>query len=348
MELERCATAAARAAASKFLTDQSAARDLAVTYASLNRADGTAVVLDRNQDVEFGHWDAVTRKFTAYSGANLANADAVQVTARRASARGTAVPLAFGTLVGKSTCDVKASCVVAASSTAVNGFVGLDSVTMGANLYAASYNSNVGPPGGSNVTSLANLGSNGVIQLGNNADVHGNLIMGPGGSVTSGTHMFVSGSQSHQTSNLSYPATEPAPVASSGAFDGTTLSLSAGTYYYSSMTFGNGGTISTTGPVTIYISGNFTANNKFTFDPYQFKPSNLQIRMIGSGSMTFKNDAEGAAEIYAPGAALSFQNNLTFGGSIVAKSLIVNNNADIYRDTASGAGGGSTVITMVK
>jgi hypothetical protein len=348
MELERCATAAARAAASRFLTDQSAARDLAVQYASLNRADGTAVVLDRNQDVEFGHWDAAMRRFTAYSGANLANADAVQVTARRSQSRGTAVPLAFGSLVGKSSCDVKAACVVSAASTAVNGFVGLDSIIVGANFYAAGYNSNSGAPGGSNVSSSANLASNGMIQLGNNADVYGNLVMGPVGSVVSGTHVYVSGSQSHQPNNLSYPATEPASVASSGAFNGNALTLSAGTYYYTSMTFGNGGQIVTTGPVTIYVSGNFTANNDFTFAPYQSKPSNLRIRMIGSGTMALKNDADGAAEIYAPGATVSVQNNLFFGGSIVAKVLSVKNNADLYRDTASGAGGGTTVITMVK
>jgi hypothetical protein len=348
MELERCAVAAARAAGAKMLSDQSAARDLAVTYGGYNKVDGSALVIQRDNDVEFGHWDPAGGTFTPLTGSAAASADAVRVTARRTTARGNAVPLTFGALVGRASVDVSASSVVTATSTAVIGFVGLDSMTFGANLYAASYNSNAGAPGGANVGSSAMLGSNGLISLGNNADVMGGIVKGPAATVQSGTNLFVTGGQTTQPAPIAYPPTEPAPVPSSGAFNGTTLTLSAGTYHYSSMTFGIGGTITTSGPVTIYVSGNITATNRLTFDPYLDKPSNLRIRMIGSGSINVQNDASGAAEIYAPGGSVTFQNNLTFGGAIVARSLYVKNNADIFRDTAADAGGGTVVMTTVK
>jgi hypothetical protein len=348
MELERCAVAAARAAGSRFLTDQAGARDLAVAYGSYNKVDGSSLVIDRNQDVEFGHWDAASRTFTPLSGAAAASADAVRVTARRSTARGNAVTLSFGAVVGKSSVDLRAASVVSASSTAVNGFVGLDHLEVKNNFFARSYSSNVGPPGGANIGSSAVLGSNGSIMLGNNAELYGGVIKGPSGSLVTGTNLFMTGGQTTRSTPISYPPTESSPVASSGAFNGTTLTLSAGTYSYTSMTFGNGGKITTNGPVTIYVSGDITANHGWTLEAYQDIPSNLRIRMIGAGTLEVKNDAEGAAEIYAPQATLSFLNKLTFAGSIVAKSLTVFNNATLNQDVASGAGGGSVVMTTVQ
>src|SRR5687767_1893005 len=205
MELERCAVAAARAAGARMLTDQAAARDLAVAYGAYNKVDGSALAIDRNADVEFGHWDSAARTFTPLTGSAAATADAVRVTARRTTARGNAVTLTFGAVVGRASVDVSASSVVSATSTAVSGFVGLDSVYMKNNFSAQSYNSNVGPPGGANIGSSAVLGSNGTVTLGNNADLYGSLIKGPAGSLVTGTNLFMTGGQTTRSTPIAYP-----------------------------------------------------------------------------------------------------------------------------------------------
>src|SRR5829696_4225312 len=73
-ELQQAADAAARHAAAGFAGGVSAAQDNALAAAAENRAAGAAVVLVRDEDVEFGGWDPATRAFTPYSGSARAGA----------------------------------------------------------------------------------------------------------------------------------------------------------------------------------------------------------------------------------------------------------------------------------
>src|SRR5439155_696119 len=61
------ADAAGRAAAAAFSGGVSAAQDAAVAAAADNSADGSSVVIDPNNDVEFGSWDSSAATFTALS-----------------------------------------------------------------------------------------------------------------------------------------------------------------------------------------------------------------------------------------------------------------------------------------
>jgi Flp pilus assembly protein TadG len=110
----RCAAdAAARAAAHDMTVNgTSSARDTAVYYAKANKADGTPVILDRTNDIEFGNWDTAARKFTVSNSSDPTQLNAVHVTTRRIAARNTAVPLMFASLIGAANCDVKAETVV--------------------------------------------------------------------------------------------------------------------------------------------------------------------------------------------------------------------------------------------
>jgi len=105
-ELQDAADAAARAAANKLDISLTAARNEAVAVAGLNKCDGTPVVLT-SQDVEIGVWNAAARTFTVTNS----NPNAIRVTARRTTARGNAIPLAFAAVIGRSSCDAAASSV---------------------------------------------------------------------------------------------------------------------------------------------------------------------------------------------------------------------------------------------
>src|SRR4051812_12043265 len=123
-QLQQAAEAAARHATNSLCGDPAVARTAAIDLAKLNKADGQPVVL-RDTDVELGTWDSNAGTFRAYTGAQEQMADAVRVTARRADARGTGVPMIFGAITGRTSVDVQAS---ATTTLELEGYgvIGLD------------------------------------------------------------------------------------------------------------------------------------------------------------------------------------------------------------------------------
>ena len=101
-QMRRCVDAAARAAAGGLNSGPAAAQALALQYATLNKVDGSALLLDPSQgDIQFGKWvidpsGKTPSYFQVLSGAAASGANAVRVSGHRTSARGTAVPLVFG------------------------------------------------------------------------------------------------------------------------------------------------------------------------------------------------------------------------------------------------------------
>ena len=76
------------------------------TYNPVDAASGVAPTVT----IVLGTWNTTTGVFTA---AGTTGVTAVQVTVSRLAANGKGVPLTFGRLVGKPTCDVHATCVAA-------------------------------------------------------------------------------------------------------------------------------------------------------------------------------------------------------------------------------------------
>lgn len=114
----QCATdAAARQAAANLQSGYTTATAKAMEVAAYNKANGTSVVLDANNDIEFGVWDTTTRTFTPLSGSARNSATAVRITAHRTAARGNAVPTAFARLLGIPTLDVKVTAIAARGTT---------------------------------------------------------------------------------------------------------------------------------------------------------------------------------------------------------------------------------------
>lgn len=109
-DLQTAADASALAGASAMAFDPGEVRARAVDYAGKNSAGGDAVEV-LPQDVELGDWDPDARTFTKLPAHLEQEADAVRVTTRLDTSRGTGLGLALAGLVGLSEANVKADAI---------------------------------------------------------------------------------------------------------------------------------------------------------------------------------------------------------------------------------------------
>jgi Flp pilus assembly protein TadG len=346
-ELQTTADAAARYAASGVLTSAATARDRAIASGAENTANGSAVVLTA-ADVVTGNWNTATFAFTA----NGTPRNAVQVTARRAASRGTALSLPWAGLVPgvDNTVDVSASATAYAEAETYKGFIGYDSFAAKNNAVGASYNSSVDTdPTSSSAAANGMFGTNGIMEAKNNSVVRGNLYLGPAG-VNDG--LGVTGS----TPRLASPIPKPTvptwnpgvnPGAVPQAYSVATATLPGGTYWFTSLSVSN--SLSFTGPATVYVNGDVTLNGKLIASGEI--PANLRIYVLGA-DRTFGNTASNhmdlCAQVVAPGADLQVKNNLKFRGWGLFQTIETKNNAEYYFDESDGPAGPSSAISLVR
>jgi Flp pilus assembly protein TadG len=110
-QLQAAADAAARYGAlglQNIINGSSAATSNATTAAASNMVDGSPLVL-QSSDVVIGIWSSSSRTFTPVTDPTTANA--VQVTAVRAAARGNGIPTVFLQALGRSSFDIKATSI---------------------------------------------------------------------------------------------------------------------------------------------------------------------------------------------------------------------------------------------
>jgi Flp pilus assembly protein TadG len=353
-ELRTAADAAARAAAVKFMSSgsTSVARQAAADAAFDNVCDGNAVVLDINQDVEFGAWDKTARTFTPLTGAAQNSASAIRITARRTASRGNAIPLSFAKVVGRSTCDVSAvSTVYFLQSSGTSGFIGLNGITFQNNTLIASYNSATNPnPTQFTSYTHGQIGSNAAISAQNNTLVMGNVLLGPAGSMPAGA--IITGSTTKQTTAITAPTLPPwNPQSNPGGIPqnytvSSDKTLPGGTYYFTSLTIS--ADLSFSGPATLYVNGNVILDDSIT--AYHLIPSNLAIYQYGANTFGDSNSNNVAivAEITAPNSNFTAKNNLAFYGSAIFNTITTKNNALLFYDEQSGQAGGKKSISLVK
>jgi Putative Tad-like Flp pilus-assembly len=106
-EVRRATDAAARVAASFLAQGTATVRTQAEAIALQNKVDGTGLVVP-DSGVTIGIWNKNTKVFSSSGSAdNVTTFNAVQVTALRQ------IPLIFGTVVGRSSCQVTATSVAA-------------------------------------------------------------------------------------------------------------------------------------------------------------------------------------------------------------------------------------------
>ncbi|MDB5299845.1 MAG: hypothetical protein JWO87_1508 [Phycisphaerales bacterium] len=342
-QLQRVADSAARYSA------QGAEAGFAVTWAKANAQEQTvngAAYSMSNSDVVIGRWANST--FTA--GATPTNA--VKVTTGCTTARGTAVPLMFGVMIGRSTCDVNATAVAIFANNPNGGFIGLSNITVKNNTFVGSYNSSkTHNPTHAGAGSNGAVGSNGAITSGNNDTIQGNALLGPGGSVSG---FAISGTTMTQVGGIQAPAmpaysagTNPGSIPQSYTVSSNTT-LTHGSYWFTSLTVN--GTLTFDGPTILYVDGPVDLTGDLL--AYNSVPSNLTIYQYGT--TTFGSTAGSAnntniiADVIAPNSAFTEKNNLYYYGRGFFKSIDTKNNADFYYDEAFGAAIGGKTITTVK
>jgi len=109
-DLQTAADASALAGASAMALNPDEVRARAVDYAAKNRAGGEGVRV-LNEDVELGDWDPDAKTFSPLPSDLEPEADAVRVTARLDTSRGTGLGLALADLVGMGEANVKAEAI---------------------------------------------------------------------------------------------------------------------------------------------------------------------------------------------------------------------------------------------
>ncbi len=121
----------------------------------------------------------------------------------------------------------------------------LDSFDSGGGTYDSTANSGA----------RGHIGANGDVFVEYNTNVSGNVRAGD--AIYEGVGVTVTGSKQASAPSQSFPQVTPTSSASAALTltAGQTKNLSAGTYYYKYLDFGNGASLTISGPVTIYVTG---------------------------------------------------------------------------------------------
>jgi len=346
-ELQRAADAGARAAVSGISAGISSAQTLAVNYAASNTADGSAVSVDPNTDVEFGTWDSVAETFTVLTGAARSGANAIRVTAHRTAARGNPVPTSIGAMIGRGTCDVKASSI--AVTPQAFGLIGLNSVNFSVSGGTDSYDASVAAYSTLTAGSKGSIASNGDITINGTGTIKGDAHPGIGKTITVAAGATVTGYKTPLTKALSFaPATLPASYMSVGAVNVSsgTFNVSAGDYYCTSLTVSNSATFNCLGVVRVFCSGPVNITGGY-IGTYQNRPKNFQILMTNSSAVNLGGQANFYGQIYAPQSTVTQSGTADIYGSVIANNLVFSGTWQggmHFDESLSGTAGGEIML----
>ena len=358
-ELQGAADAASRAAAAQLSNGITATQNAAVTWGGYNIANGSTVVIDSTNDVDFGTWDTSARTFTVLSGASRSTANAVRVYARRTAARGTAVNLAFGIVIGRSTCDATASAIAYVKPGNGNyGLVGMSSVGLQTNTITTdSYDASAGAYSAGSAGNSGYVASNGGITLNGTVTINDDVYMLAGqtlsttGLVNYNTRKVLSSSLvfpvpsagSYATTNSNGSVGLPASGANA-SFSSGTVAVPAGTYYLNSFSM-TGGTLNFSGPTTIYMNGNFSITGG-TLNTYGNLPTNLTIKTVTAAGVTISGTTAFYGDVQAPSSTINISGVSDLYGRFIGSQLNVTGSARLHVDTSlpaiSGASTSST------
>jgi hypothetical protein len=250
-----------------------------------------------------------------------------------------------GRIIGRSSCDIVATCIAQKSGGAPN-FIGLGYITAKNNT-SIGYDPSLGPPGGNNALGGASIASNGSIAFSKPASINGSVLLGP-----DGTYNGTSPTPTMLAEDLSYPPTESPPSIASGSLvvNGNPQHVQGGgTLVYSSIVLSNNSTLIFDNPTTVYVTGDITFSQSGVIAPASGRPSDLKIRMIGSPKSVVggssANNVDITGQIYAPSTDFVAKNNGILHGTALFRSMSATNQLSLYYDVTSPsvvAGVGST------
>ena len=211
-----------------------------------------------------------------------------------------------------------------------------------------SFDSGMGPYNpATNKAMAGDIGSNGDVLLNPIAIVQGNIRTG--GDIVLQSAASVTGLKATSTQAESLPAVS-SPQSPMGALTVTaseTRGLTAGTYYFATMDFGDDSSLTTDGPVTIYVTGPVTIGNNVTLGAHP-GPNLRIIAKSDGGSADFipfvaGNNFRLFGGLYGRNANVSLGDHAVVYGSLISRIIAVGPYSSIHYDTAfsqSGVCGG--------
>ena len=297
-----------------------------------------------DQVVEVGRWDRATQTFTRMDSSDASHANAVRVVSKRHD-----VPLFFAALMGKHATNVAREAVAQVTPTC-GGIWGLDSVDVPGNARTDSYDSTTGPYSVGTADDNGDVCSNGPIRVSGSVEINGDALAEP--VTANGARAVVTGS----IDTLEEPVTFPLPdfgdiaVNNDNASIGTTdsgiksvdagsklkvkaddnLTLPPGRFYFDSVDFSSGGTLTISGPTTIYIANDFGVTGEAIVNTTQ-NPHDLTIICAGDRV----NIAGGAAfygTILAPNADVALTGSADFYGAVIGQMVKIAGSFDFHVD----------------
>ncbi len=336
-ELRNATDSAALAGVGSISTSNTAARNAAIATAALNNVYGTPLVV-QSADVLIGKWSTTTLTLDTSS----AYPDAVQVTGYRTTARGNPIYLMFAKLIGMPKVDLTCVSIAKYTPTLPYGITGINQVYIHHDLLFASYNSGVTTtPTDTAYNSAALVASNGIVGNGadHNSDIKGDINKGPSGTLDA--NVTVTGFKNTLTSAITWPAPSMVIVTNPGSIPvsykvsgGVTASLPGGTYYFTKLELTNNSKINFTGPATVYLDGNGVFNDGNQIIAYNNVPANLVIYQSAGNTFDFHDDAVVCGVYIGPGSDVIFNNDTTFYGAIMSKTVKFHDRGDIFCDEA--------------
>ncbi|GEM_PF-1977551 len=236
------------------------------------------------------------------------------------------------------------------------GLVGLSLVELEDRVVVDSYDSAQGDYDPATAGADGHIHSNGNVTLSTNNTVNGNAQAG--GTVTLGSGSTITGTvgegvlSANVETNITFPppTSDTDGVSPPGAFNtvshdlivdpGETVTLDPGTYSFDKVTVGMGAKLAMTGPVLIYMTGRFSAEDGAVINTSKI-PANLVIvsSMAGDDAMKMKQGSgEFYGGIYALNGEVEFQEGgWKMHGAIIADEIDLEDDARFHYDVAISA-----------
>ncbi len=244
--------------------------------------------------------------------------------------------------------------------------LGMESVNLDDRVVVDSYDSTLGDYDADTAGAEGHIHSNGDIILHRDNTVNGNAQAGGSGSCGGGNQIgdplqpcdpvdpadSITEGVSPVTvvTDISYPAynSDSTGISPPGAYDastydltvdpGQTVTLDPGTYSFNKITLKTGAKLAMTGPVVIYMTDRFYANNGAVVNTSK-TPANLMIISSMSGRDAITTEKPGSGEFYGGIYALNGEVEFNDGGwkiygAIVADKIRIKNDARFHYDVA--------------
>jgi hypothetical protein len=232
---------------------------------------------------------------------------------------------------------------------------GNSQLTIGGDVITDSYNSNEGAYDPFNPGEEGDIGTNatayGGITIPGGIIVNGSVVSGPDvdpASVVDANcgSLTITGDPPDfpLPSTMPMPAVElplgfPVPCPNVTINGGTPLTLPPGEHCFHNMQINGGGVLTSSGPVTVYVTGElYVAGNTTVGVPSA--PDNFLMLLTSSRPATLNSGLTGSSAfyggLYGPNATIEIGGTATIFGSVVAQHIEVPGNAVIHYDEAMG------------